>query len=40
VLKIDIIDFSKLETQCCGNNKPKNKNKKHGKKKIVCYTTM
>jgi hypothetical protein len=40
VLKLETIDSSKFETQCCGSNKPQNESKEQGKFELLCYTTM
>ncbi len=40
MLKLETIDFSKFETQCCGSNKPQKQSKEQGKIELLCYTTM
>jgi hypothetical protein len=40
VLKFEIIDSSKFETQCCGSNKPQKQSKEQGTIEFLCYTTI
>jgi hypothetical protein len=40
VLKLETIDYSKFETQCCRSNKPQKQSKEQRKIELLCYTMM